>query len=180
MAGQWSHFTDGESEAQVAWYGPTDTLPSLKPEGSHLPTYPILSSQKPQTLRGRGLHALQLRGVGMEGGVCLWLMPGRAEQLSHLEAFHMPVALTYIEPPTEVQARTGLLPVLSMPACNALEETFMARAPSMISHTPQQKKAHSLTHGPVCLTQTPHTKKVLECVGLHWSLLWIQPPKSTH
>lgn len=38
MAGQWSRFTDGESEAQVAWYGPTDTFPSLKPEGSHLPT----------------------------------------------------------------------------------------------------------------------------------------------
>lgn len=74
----------------------------------------------------------------MGGRVSLWLMPGKAEQLSHLEAFHMPVALTYIEPPTEVQARTGLLPVLSMPACNALEETFMARAPSMIHHTPQQ------------------------------------------
>lgn len=76
----------------------------------------------------------------------------------------MPVALTYIEPPTEVQARTGLLPVLSMPACNALEETFMARAPSMICHTPQQKGR--VTRGTVCLVQTPHIKKVLEGVAV--------------
>lgn len=93
-----------------------DTLSSLKPEGSNLPTHPILNSQEPQTLRGRGLHALQL-SVGMGHGVSLWLMPVRAEQLSHPEAFHMPVALTSIEPPTEVQARTGLLPVYANSQC---------------------------------------------------------------
>lgn len=169
MAGQLSHFTDEKNEAQVAWHGLTDTFPSLKPEGSHLPTHPILSFQEPRTLGERGLYALQLRGVGMGGRVPLWLMPGRAEQLSHLEAFHMPVVLTYIEPPTEVQARTGLLPVLSMPACNALEETFMARAPSMIRHTPQQKSTVNMWHS--VLVQTPHTKKVLKCVDLYTRVL---------
>lgn len=145
-------------------YGPTETLPSLKPESFHLPRYPILSSQEPQKLRGRGLHAeAQLRSAGVGGVLSLWLMPCRQSSCKlHLEAFHVPVALTYTEPPAQVQTRTGLLPVLSMPACNVLEDTFMASTPNTVS-----------------LIQTPYTKKVGECAeGVYWSPLCTQPLKT--
>lgn len=49
----------------MAWHGLTDTFLSLKPEGSHLPTFSILSAQEPQPLGERGLYVLQLRGVGI-------------------------------------------------------------------------------------------------------------------
>lgn len=55
----------GKVRSRWVWYGPTDTLSFLNPEGSHLPTHPTLSFLEPQTLRGRGLHGLQLRGTGM-------------------------------------------------------------------------------------------------------------------
>lgn len=99
-------------------------------------------------------------------------MPGRAEQLSYLETFHTPAAPTYTETPAQVQTRTGLLPVLSMPASDALEDTVMARAqPAVLL------REKVFTCGTLCWIPTPLAHKVLECAeGLYWSPLWTQPP----